>query len=107
MKETEFNIGGKHLKGYLLSIAVSKMKEKKQGAWEYCAIYLTATSEIIAHTIRYEKGVEKESLIQTVTDFYELNNISLVPMLDAKQTKSLIDEYFLLKQPMPTGIPGW
>ncbi len=105
MKETEFNIGGKDFKGYLLSIAVSKMKGP--GAWEYCAIYLTATSEIIAHTIRYEKGVEKESLIRTVTDFYELNNILPGAMLDAKRTKSLIDEYFLLKPPTPTGIPGW
>ncbi len=105
MKEKEFNVGGKDFKGYLLSVAVSRNKE--QGTWEYCAIYLTSQSEIIAYTVRYDKSVEKESLVQITTNFHELNKILPGAMLDAKMAKSLIDEYFLLKQPIPTGIPGW
>ncbi len=89
MKEKEFNVGGKDFTGYLLSIAISKPKE--QEAWRYCAIYLTTQSEIIAHTVRYEKGIEKESLVQIVTDFYELNHVSPAAMADAKVMKKFLD----------------
>ncbi len=100
MKEEEFNVGGKDFIGYLLSMDASKTKGP--GAWMYCAIYLTTTSEIIAHTVRYEKSIEKESMVQTVLDFRELNSsiILLGAMLDAMEMKSIIDEYFLLKPPI-------
>ncbi len=93
MKEKEFSIGGKDFKGYL--IATSTGKAEGQGAWKYYAIYLTTTSEIIAHCVSYEKCIEKESQLQIVTHLDELRNMLPGVMLDARKLKSFLNEYVL------------